>query len=60
MDPVEIHAKATIAAALIAAHAVEVPRIPLTGSDWTKDPSSRRLRELTDLVYQTIVGTHEA
>lgn len=59
MDPTEIHAKATIAAALIASHAVEIPRIPTSGSDWTKDATSVRLRELTDFVYQTIVGHHQ-
>jgi hypothetical protein len=55
MDPTEIHAKAAIAAALIASHAVEIPRIPSSGLDWTKDASSIRLRELTDFVYRTIV-----
>jgi hypothetical protein len=55
MDPTEIHAKAAIAAALIASHAVEIPRIPATGLDWTKDAPSVRLRTLTDYVYRTIV-----
>ena len=59
MDPTEIQAKAIIAAALIASHAVEIPRIPPTGSDWTKDTASIRLRELTGFVYQTLVSTHE-
>ncbi|PYR33785.1 MAG: hypothetical protein DMF90_19635 [Acidobacteria bacterium] len=56
MDPTEIHAKAAIAAALISSHSVEVPRIPTTGLDWTKDVAAVRLRELTDFVYRTIVG----
>ncbi len=60
MDPTEIHAKATIAAALIASHAVEIPRIPSSGSDWTKDGASVRLRDLTDFVYRTIVADHPA
>ena len=59
MDPSEIHAKATIAAALIASHAVEIPRIPSSGSDWTKDSASVRLHDLTNFVYQTIVGNHQ-
>jgi hypothetical protein len=59
MDPTEIHAKAAIAAALIASHAVEIPRIPTTGPDWTKDVAAVRLRNLTDFVYQTIVGNPE-
>jgi hypothetical protein len=56
MDPTEIHAKATIAAALIASHSVEIPRIPSSGSDWTKDVAAVRLHDLTDFVYRTIVG----
>jgi len=56
MDPTELYAKATIAAALIASHAVEVPRIPTTGLDWTKDGASVRLRDLTDFVYRTIAS----
>ena len=54
MDPVEIQAKATIAAALIASHAVEVPAMPKVAAHWTLDPASIRLRELTDRVYDTI------
>ena len=53
MDPVEIQAKATIAAALIAARAVEVPSIPASG-DWSNDSAGLRLRDLTDYVYQMI------
>ncbi len=53
----EIHAKAIIAAALIASHAVEVPQLPdaRTGAD---DGAATRLRELTEYVYRAIVGTH--
>jgi hypothetical protein len=53
MDPTEIHAKAVIAAALIASHAVEVPRIP---SSAESDTAAERLRQLTHYVYQAIVG----
>jgi hypothetical protein len=59
MDPSEIQAKATIAAALIASHAVEIPRIPTSGLDWTKDSASVRLRDLTDFVYRTIIDTDQ-
>jgi hypothetical protein len=59
MDPSEILAKATIAAALIASHSVEIPRIPTSGLDWTKDSASIRLRALTDFVYRTIIDTDQ-
>ena len=53
----EIHAKAIIAAALIASHAVEIPQLPdaRMGAD---DIAATRLRELTEYVYRAIVGTH--
>lgn len=53
MDPVEIQAKATIAAALITSRAVDVPSIPSSGG-WADDASSLLLRDLTDYVYQMI------
>jgi hypothetical protein len=53
MKPTEIHARATIAAALIVSRAVEVPTIPTTG-DWSQDTAALRLRDLTDYVYQMI------
>lgn len=53
MDTNEIAAKATIAAALIASHAVEIPSIPRRGVG-SPDVAADRLRELTDYVYQTI------
>jgi hypothetical protein len=53
MEPTEIHARATIAAALIMTRAVEVPSIPTSG-DWSQDVASLRLRDLTDYVYQII------
>ena len=53
MDPTEITAKATIAAALIATHAVEVPTMPRTGAG-SADAAAIRLRELTDYVYQAL------
>ena len=55
MDPTEIQARATIAAALIMTHAVEIPTIPESG-DWSKDAAALRLRDLTDYVYQVITA----
>ena len=55
MEPTEIQARATIAAALIITRAVEVPSIP-TGGDWSKDTAALRLRDLTDYVYQMITS----
>ena len=56
MDPAELQAKAAIAAALIASHAVEIPTIPKAGPA-APDAAAIRLRELTDYVYQTITRT---
>jgi hypothetical protein len=53
MNPTEMQIRATIAAALIVSHAVDVPTIPKNG-DWTGDVAAVRLRELTDYVYQVI------
>jgi hypothetical protein len=53
MEPIEIQAKAMIAAALITSRAVEVPTIPTSGH-WSQDDSAMRLRDLTDYVYQMI------
>jgi hypothetical protein len=55
MDPEEIQARATIAAALIVSQAVEVPTIPTSG-DWSQDSAALRLRDLTDYVYQMIIS----
>ena len=55
MEPTEIHARAIIAAALIQAHAVEVPTIPMSG-DWSHDVAALRLRDLTDYVYKMITA----
>lgn len=55
MDPMELQAKAAIAAALIASRSVEIPTIPQSG-DWMDDPASIRLRDLTDYLYQ-VIGT---
>jgi hypothetical protein len=55
MDPTEIQARATIVAALIMSHAVEVPSIPRKG-DWTNDDAAMRLRELTEYVYRVITS----
>jgi hypothetical protein len=53
MDPIEIQARATIAAALIMSRAVEVPTIPTSGNS-SQDTAALRLRDLTDYIYQTI------
>ncbi|HYM21742.1 MAG TPA: hypothetical protein VEU08_00975 [Vicinamibacterales bacterium] len=59
MDTNEILAKATIAAALIAVHAVETPTIPKAGSPNRGDAAGARLRELTDSVYRAITRDKE-
>jgi hypothetical protein len=59
MDPVELHAKATIAAALIASHAVSIPTVP-KDSRGTADPAAIHLRVLTDYVYMAITATVES
>lgn len=53
VDPNEVQARATIAAALIMSHAVELPTIPTSG-EWSQDKAALRLRDLTDYVYQMI------
>ena len=55
MEPTEIQARATIAAAIIMSHAVEVPTIPRKG-DWSNDSAALRLRELTEYVYRVITS----
>ena len=56
MDVSELQAKATIVAALIASHSVEIPAIP-KGGGGTIDAAAIRLRDLTDYVYRAI--THD-
>lgn len=53
MDPLEIQARAIIAAALIGRGAVEVPSIP-SGGQRVPDSAGVRLRELTDYVYRLL------
>lgn len=55
MDTAELQAKATIAAALIASHAVEIPAIPKASGTRAVDSAAIRLHDLTDYVYQTIM-----
>jgi hypothetical protein len=55
VEPSEIQARATIAAALITSHAVEIPTIPTSG-DWSQDIAALRLRDLTDYVYRMITA----
>lgn len=57
MEPTEIQARATIAAALITSHAVEVPTIPRKG-DWSNDSAALRLRDLTEYVYKVITSPY--
>lgn len=58
MDPTELQAKATIAAALITAHAVGVPSLPNAATRASgKDDAAVRLRELTEYVYDAIFGS---
>jgi hypothetical protein len=57
VNDAELHAKAVIAAALIASHAVEIPAIPKNRSG-AIDQAAVRLRELTEYVYQTILGAN--
>jgi hypothetical protein len=52
MNPSEAQARVTIAAALIARGAVEVPALPTGGR--TLDPAGVRLRELTDYLYRLL------
>jgi hypothetical protein len=56
MEANELQAKATIAAALIVARAVELPTIPISGV-WSDDSAGVRLRDLTDYVYQLLIST---
>lgn len=58
MEPAEIQARATIAAALIMTRAVEVPSMPKGGS--SKDAGVVRLRDLTDYVYRMITTSDPA
>jgi hypothetical protein len=55
MDASEIQAKATIAAALILVHAVEIPTMPKSGHAST-DAAGLRLRNLTDYLYEAITS----
>ena len=57
MDLNELQAKATIAAALIMAHAVEIPSLPRSGKPSVGDRASTApARELTDYVYGAITA----
>ncbi len=56
MDQTEIQARATIVAALIMSHAVEIPAIPKTGASGVNDQGAVRLRQLTDYVYAAITA----
>jgi len=55
MDAAELHAKATIAAALIASHIVSIPTLPSKDTKGRPDQSAIHLRELTNYVYAALV-----
>lgn len=57
MEPAEIQARATIAAALIMTRAVEVPSMPEADSS---NDAALRLRDLTDYVYRMITTSNPA
>ena len=59
MEGFEIQARASIAAALIMSRVVEVPTVPHGTKDPLGDTASRRLRELTDYVYQIITSSSD-
>jgi hypothetical protein len=60
MDPAELQAKATIAAALITAHAVDVPAVHTSRGRGAENAAAMRLRELTNYVFEAIVGSPAA
>lgn len=56
MDSAELQARVTLASALIASRAVEIPSsLPHTGR-WTDDDAAVRLRDLTDYLYQVLAA----
>jgi hypothetical protein len=57
VEPVEIQARAVIAAALITSRAVEIPTIPAS-DDASPDAAAGRLRDLTDYVYKMITTSN--
>jgi hypothetical protein len=56
MDPSELQARATLAAALITSQAVEVPSAVPRSGRWKDDPVAVRLRDLTDYLYQALAA----
>jgi hypothetical protein len=54
MEPNELLAKATIAAALINAHAVDISQTPRAGAP---DAAIKHLRQLVNYVYEAIVNS---
>lgn len=59
MRPSEIQARATIAAALITSGTIVVPPIPITGAP-VPGPEARRLRAMTDHLYDVLTGREHA
>ena len=60
MDAAELHAKATIAAALIASHIVSIPTLPSKDAKGRRDQASIHLRALTDYVYAALTEPSES
>jgi hypothetical protein len=58
MDAAELHAKATIAAALITSRVVSIPTLPKDTK--ASDPAALHLRLLTEYVYAALVGPVES
>jgi hypothetical protein len=59
MDAAELHAKAIIAAALIASHIVSIPTLPAKDTQRRPDQAAIHLRALTDYVYTALTGPVE-
>ena len=53
MEPAEIQARATIAAALISSRAIPAEQIDVR-EHWFSEHRGKRLRELTDFIYRAI------
>jgi hypothetical protein len=60
MDAAELHAKAIIAASLIASHIVSIPTLPAKGTQGRPDQAAVHLRALTDYVYAALTGPVES
>jgi hypothetical protein len=60
MEPSELLARVTLAAALIAGRSIEIPSaVPESGRS-KDDPAAVRLRDLTDYLYQVLAADRAA